>query len=77
MLLLVVAVLAAYTASTKPADILSMVAWAFSLAAAGIFPALVLGIWWKRANSTGAVLGMILGFGVCLLLPRRDPLFSR
>jgi cation/acetate symporter len=66
VLLLVVAVLAAYTASTKPADILSMVAWAFSLAAAGIFPALVLGIWWKRANSTGAVLGMILGFGVCL-----------
>jgi cation/acetate symporter len=66
VLLLVVAILAAYTASTKPADILSMVAWAFSLAAAGIFPALVLGVWWKRATSTGAVLGMILGFGVCL-----------
>lgn len=66
ILLVVVAVCAAYTASTKPADILSMVAWAFSLAAAGIFPALVLGIWWKRATTAGAVLGMILGFGVCL-----------
>ena len=66
VLLLVVAVAAAYTASTKPADILSMVAWAFSLAAAGIFPALALGVWWKRANAPGAVLGMILGFGVCL-----------
>jgi len=66
ILLVAVAALAAYTASTKPADILSMVAWAFSLAAAGIFPALVLGIWWKRANTTGAVVGMILGFGLCL-----------
>ncbi len=66
VLLLVVAVVAAYVASTKPADILSMVAWAFSLAAAGIFPALVLGVWWKRANTPGAVLGMILGFGACL-----------
>ena len=66
ILLLLVAVAAAYTASTKPADILSMVAWAFSLAAAGIFPALVLGIWWKRASTAGAVWGMILGFGICV-----------
>ena len=64
--LLVVALLAAYTASTKPADILAMVAWAFSLAAAGIFPALVLGIWWKRANKAGAIAGMIAGLGLCL-----------
>ena len=63
--LVLVAIAAAYTASTKPADILSMVAWAFSLAAAGIFPALVLGVWWKRANTPGAVLGMILGFATC------------
>ncbi len=66
ILLLVVAVAAAYVASTRPADILSMVAWAFSLAAAGIFPALVLGVWWKRANTAGCIVGMILGFGVCL-----------
>jgi cation/acetate symporter len=66
ILLVLVAIAAAYTASTKPADILSMVAWAFSLAAAGIFPALVMGIWWKRANTAGAIAGMILGFGICL-----------
>jgi len=66
ILLLLVAVIAAYTASTKPSDILSMVAWAFSLAAAGIFPALALGVWWKRANTPGAILGMILGFGICV-----------
>ena len=40
-----------------------MVSWAFSLAAGGLFPALVLGVWWKRANSAGAVAGMIAGFG--------------
>jgi cation/acetate symporter len=67
VLLLVVAVAAAYTASTRPADILAMVAWAFSLAAAGIFPALVLGVWWKRANKAGCIAGMIVGFGLCML----------
>jgi cation/acetate symporter len=65
-LLLIVAVLAAYTASTKPADILAMVGWAFSLAMAGNFPALVMGIWWKRTTAAGAVCGMIAGFGICL-----------
>ena len=66
ILLVFVAVASAYTASTRPSDILAMVSWAFSLAAAGIFPALVMGIWWKRANKAGCVAGMILGFGVCL-----------
>lgn len=66
ILLVVVAVIAAYVASTKPADILAMVAWAFSIAAAGLFPALVLGVWWKRANKTGAIVGIIAGFGLCL-----------
>jgi cation/acetate symporter len=64
IILVAVAILAAYTASTKPSDILAMVAWAFSLAAAGLFPALVLGIWWKRANAPGAVAGIIAGFAV-------------
>ncbi|PTE07947.1 sodium:solute symporter family protein [Mesorhizobium helmanticense] len=66
ILLVMVAVLAAYVASTKPSDILSMVSWAFSLAAGGLFPALVLGVWWKRANSAGAVAGMIAGFGITI-----------
>jgi len=66
VLLVIVAVLAAWTASTKPADILSMVAWAFSLAAGGLFPALVLGVWWKRANKAGAIAGMLAGFGMTI-----------
>lgn len=66
VLLLVVAVFAAYLASTKPADILAMVGWAFSLAMAGNFPALVMGVWWKRTTAAGAIAGIIAGFGLCL-----------
>jgi cation/acetate symporter len=66
ILLLVVAIAAATLAATKPGDILAMVGWAFSLAMAGNFPALVMGIWWKRATSTGAICGIIAGFGLCL-----------
>lgn len=64
ILLLVVALAAAYVAAQKPADILFLVSAAFSFAAAAFFPALVLGIFWKRASSMGAVLGMIAGLGV-------------
>jgi cation/acetate symporter len=66
ILLLVVAIAAAALASTKPGDILAMVGWAFSLAMAGNFPAIVLGIWWKRTTTAGAIAGMIAGFGLCV-----------
>jgi hypothetical protein len=66
VLLLLVAVAAAATASTRPSDILAMVGWAFSLAMAGNFPALVMGIWWKKTTTTGAICGIIAGFGLCL-----------
>ncbi len=62
-LLLVVALAAAGVAAQKPADILFLVSAAFSFAAASFFPALVLGIFWKRANKWGASLGMIAGLG--------------
>jgi cation/acetate symporter len=66
VLLVGVALLAAAVAGTRPSGIIQMVAWAFSLAAAGLFVPLVMGIWWKRTTSAGAILGMISGFGVCL-----------
>ncbi|MGH8744011.1 MAG: VC_2705 family sodium/solute symporter, partial [Burkholderiales bacterium] len=66
MLLLVVAVLAAYVSSLKPGNILFLVGAAFSLAASAFFPALTLGIFWKRANKWGAILGMIFGLGTCM-----------
>jgi cation/acetate symporter len=66
ILLFFVAVAAAYTASTRPADILAMVGWAFSLAMAGNFPALVMGVWWKRTTAAGAIAGIVAGFGIAL-----------
>ncbi|MEP7275431.1 MAG: sodium:solute symporter family protein [Betaproteobacteria bacterium] len=64
VLLLVVALAAAWVASQKPANILFLVSAAFSFAAASFFPALVLGIFWKRANKWGATLGMLAGLGI-------------
>ncbi|MGK5020302.1 sodium:solute symporter family protein [Janthinobacterium sp. LB2P10] len=66
LLLLAVAFIAAYAASQKPADILSLVGVAFSLAASTLFAPLVLGVFWQRANYQGALAGMLAGFGVCL-----------
>jgi cation/acetate symporter len=66
ILLLVVALAAAYVASQKPADILFLVSAAFSFAAVAFFPALVLGIFWKRATKWGAILGMISGMAITI-----------
>jgi len=63
-LLLVVALCAAAVAAQKPAGILFLVSAAFSFAAASFFPALVLGIFWKRATSLGAICGMVAGLGI-------------
>jgi len=69
-LLLVVALAAAYVAYTvyvtKQADILFLVSAAFSFAAAAFFPALTLGIFWKRASSAGAVCGIAAGLGITI-----------
>ncbi|MBY0429885.1 MAG: VC_2705 family sodium/solute symporter, partial [Rhodospirillales bacterium] len=53
LLLVVTALVAASVAAWRPASIMTLVAWAFSIAASGLFPALVLGIWWKRASNSG------------------------
>ena len=65
-LLLVVAIIAAYVTSLKPGNILFLVGAAFSIAASAFFSALVLGVFWKRANKYGAIAGMLVGLGVCL-----------
>ena len=67
VILVVVAIVAAFVAMGRPGGILALVAWAFSLAAAGLFPALVMGVLWKRTTNQGAIAGMIVGFGVTLL----------
>lgn len=65
LLLLVVALAAASVAAQRPANILFLVSAAFSLAASAFFPALVLGVFWKRANRWGASAGMLAGLVLC------------
>jgi cation/acetate symporter len=52
---------AGYFGINPPGFVAQVVAFAFGLAAASFFPAIVLGIFSKRANKHGAVTGMILG----------------
>ena len=64
VLLIVTALISAYVATYRLAIIVELVAWAFSLAGASFFPALVMGIWWKRANKAGACWGMAVGLAI-------------
>ncbi|OEH84915.1 cation acetate symporter [Desulfuribacillus stibiiarsenatis] len=57
----VATVVAGIVALDPPGVITQIVAWAFSLASAGFFPVLFLGVWWKRANAQGAIAGMLTG----------------
>jgi cation/acetate symporter len=75
--LLIVALVAAFVTSLRPGDILAMVGAAFSIAASSFVPALLLGIFWKRANRIGALAGMIVGLGTCLYyMIHTYPLFA-
>ena len=62
--MLLVTVAAAAVTAQKPPNLLLLVGAAFSIAAATFFPALVLGVFWKRANRWGASLGMLAGLGL-------------
>lgn len=44
-----------------PGFVAQVVAFAFGLAASSFFPAIVLGIFWKRMNRQGAIAGMVSG----------------
>ena len=57
----VAVVIAAYFGINPPGFVAQVVAWAFGLAAASFFPAILLGIFYKRMNMQGAVAGMIVG----------------
>ena len=61
VLLVLIGFAGATIAAMKIQGILGSVIWAFDFAMSGLFFPLVLGVWWKRANSQGAVAGMLLG----------------
>jgi len=65
--LLLVAVIAAYITLQRPSGIVSLITPVFSIAAATIFPALLLGVVWRRANYWGIVAGMSVGALTTLL----------
>jgi cation/acetate symporter len=58
----VAVLIAGYYGINPPAYVAQVVAFAFGLAAASFFPAIVLGIFHKRMNKEGAIGGMICGF---------------
>ena len=58
--------LAGYLGFNPPDFAAGTVALAFGLAASSIFPVLVMGIFYKRMNTQGAVAGMLAGIGVTL-----------
>ncbi|MEO8718008.1 MAG: sodium:solute symporter family protein [Burkholderiales bacterium] len=64
VLLLAIGAAGSAVASLRLTNILGAVAWAFDFAMSGLFFPLVLGVWWKRANTAGAVAGMAVGLGV-------------
>lgn len=54
-------IIAGYFGINPPDYVAAVVAFAFGLAASSFFPAIILGIFWKRANMQGVVTGMIVG----------------
>ena len=61
VLLIAIGAAGAFVASMRLTGILGAVAWAFDFAMSGLFFPLVLGVWWKRANTPGAIAGMLVG----------------
>ncbi|WP_108246527.1 sodium:solute symporter family protein [Muricauda brasiliensis] len=62
----VAVVVAGYFGINPPGFVAAVVALAFGLAAASFFPAIILGIFYKKMNSKGAISGMVVG--LCLML---------
>jgi cation/acetate symporter len=58
---------AGYFGINPPGFVAATVALAFGLAAASFFPAIILGIFYKRMNKEGAIAGMVVGITAMLL----------
>jgi len=72
-------VAAAYLGINPPGFVAQVVAFAFGLAASGLFPAILLGIFDRRMNKQGAIVGMLVGLGfttVMIALMRAPQLFG-
>lgn len=65
--IVIATVLAGLIALNPPGAITQIVAWAFALASGTFFPALLIGVWWKRSNTQGVISGMLVGLAVTLI----------
>ena len=65
--IVIATVFAGLIALNPPGAITQIVAWAFALASGTFFPALLIGVWWKRSNTQGVISGMLVGLGVTLI----------
>ncbi len=63
----VAVVVAGYFGINPPGFVAAVVALAFGLAAASFFPAIILGIFYKKMNKEGAIAGMVVGIVAMLL----------
>ncbi len=54
-------IVAGYLGINPPGFVAEVVAFAFGLAAASFFPAIILGIFYKKMNKEGAIAGMLAG----------------
>ncbi|MEO8667046.1 MAG: VC_2705 family sodium/solute symporter [Bauldia sp.] len=66
LMLIATAAFAGWAATRALDDVYPFAAVALSLSAAGLFPSLILGIWWRRCTSLGALSGMVSGMGIAL-----------
>jgi cation/acetate symporter len=55
-------------ALNPPEFLLTSVIWAFVVASSTFTPVLILGIWWKGANKSGAIAGMVIGGALSIVL---------
>jgi cation/acetate symporter len=53
--------IAGYFGINPPGFVAQVVAFAFGLACSSFFPAIILGIFWKKANREGVITGMLVG----------------
>ena len=60
----VAVIIAGYFGINPPGFVAAVVALAFGLAAASFFPAIVLGIFYKKMNKEGAIAGMVIGISL-------------
>jgi len=65
-LALVVSGVTAAAILIRPTDVVSLAVAAFSIAGASLFPALLLGLWWKGASRWGAGAAIVAGLALTL-----------